>query len=70
MNMTYQLMYFGWILNILMGKGKGHFVSSIAVSGVGSSPALATCETRQVLLVRWFSWGTTVSHHLSIGSSL
>ena len=29
MNMTYQLMYFGWILNILMGKGKGHFVSSL-----------------------------------------
>ena len=44
-----------------------------AVSGVGSSPALATCETRQVLLagcVRWFSRGIPVSPHLSIGSSL
>ena len=35
-----------------------------AVSGVGSSPALATCETRQVLLAG-VSRGTPVSPHLS-----
>ena len=27
-----------------------YFLFSTAVSGVGSSPALATCETRQILL--------------------
>ena len=27
-----------------------YFLLSAAVSGVGSSPALATCETRQILL--------------------
>ena len=34
-----------------------------AVSGVGSSPALATCETSQVLLAGvpgGFSWGSPV----------
>ena len=34
-----------------------------AVSGVGSSPALATCETSQVLLAGApgdFSWGSSV----------
>ena len=41
-----------------------------AVPGVGSSPALSTCETSQLLLVgvRWFSRGTPVSPHLPIGS--
>ena len=44
-----------------------------AVSGVGSSPALATCETSQVLLAGvsgGFARGTPVSPNLSIGSSL
>ena len=46
------------------------------VSGVGSSPALATCETSQNLLAgvsgegEGGSRGTPVSPHLSIGSSL
>ena len=44
----------------------------IAVSGVGSSPALATCETSQVLLAgvsSGFSRGSPVFTHLLIGLS-
>ena len=43
-----------------------------AVSGVGSSPALATCETRKVLLagVSGGFPGYSRFAHLSIGSSL
>ena len=44
----------------------------IAVSGVGSSPALATCETSQVLLAGvpgGFSRGSPVFAHLLIGPS-
>ena len=40
-----------------------------AVSGVGSSPALATCETSQVLVAGvsgGFSRGTPVSPHLPV----
>ena len=43
-----------------------------AVSGVGSSPALATCETSQVLLAGvpgGFSRGPPVFAHLQIGPS-
>ena len=43
-----------------------------AVSGVGSSPAVATCETSQVLLVGvpgGFSRGSPVFAHLLIGPS-
>ena len=43
-----------------------------AVSGVGSSPALATCATSQVLLagvLGGFPGGTPVSPHPPIGSS-
>ena len=43
-----------------------------AVSGVGSSPALATCETSQVLLAGvpgGFSRGSPVFVHLLIGPS-
>ena len=43
-----------------------------AVSGVGSSPALATCETSQVLLAGvpgGFSRGSPVFAHLLIGPS-
>ena len=43
-----------------------------AVSGVGSSPALATCEASQVLLAGVtgsFSRGSLVFAHLLIGSS-
>ena len=42
------------------------------MTGVSSSPALATCETSHVLLAGvsgGFSWGTPVSPHLPIGSS-
>ena len=38
-----------------------HSIILTAVSGVGSSPALATCETSQVLLAGvpgGFSWGS------------
>ena len=42
----------------------------MAVSGVGTSPALATCETSSTCGgVRWFSRGTPLSPHLPIGSS-
>ena len=43
-----------------------------AVSGAGSSPALATCETSQVLLAGvpgGFSRGSPVFAHLLIGPS-
>ena len=43
-----------------------------AVSSVGSSPALATCETSQVLLAGLsggFSRGSSVFAHLLIGPS-
>ena len=43
-----------------------------AVTGVGSSPALATCETSQVLLAGvpgGFSRGSPVFAHLLIGPS-
>ena len=42
-----------------------------AVSGVGSSPALATCEkpSSACVCVRWSYRGTPVSPHLPIGSS-
>ena len=43
-----------------------------AVSGVGSSPALVTCETSQILLEGvpvGFSRGSSVLTHLLIGSS-
>ena len=46
--------------------------SLTAVSGVGSSPALATCETSQVLLAGMpggFSGGPPVFAHLLIGPS-
>ena len=49
-----------------------HSYHLTAVSGVGSSPALATCETSQVLLVGvqgGFSWGSPVFAHLLIGPS-
>ena len=42
------------------------------MSGVGSSPALATCKTRDVLLAGvpgGFSWGSPVFAHLLIGLS-
>ena len=42
------------------------------MSGVGSSPALATCETSQVLLAGMpgvFSRGSPVFFHLLIGPS-
>ena len=49
-------LYFGWHLGchpvyyttIIGSKSSDHLT---AVSGVGSSPTLATCETSQVLLV-------------------
>ena len=44
----------------------------IAVSGVGSSPALATCETRQVLIAGvpgGFSRGSPVFAYILIGPS-
>ena len=48
------------------------YLSLTAVSGVGSSPALATCETSQVLLAGvsgGFSRGSPVFAHLLIGPS-
>ena len=42
------------------------------MSGAGSSPALATCETSQILLAGVpdvFSWGSPVFAHLLIGPS-
>ena len=45
---------------------------SIAVSGVGSNPALATSETSQVLLIDvpgGFPRGSRVFPHLQIGPS-
>ena len=50
----------------------GNKVWSHHVSGVGSSPALATCETRQVLLAGVpgvFSCVSPVFAHLLIGPS-
>ena len=50
----------------------GFYLSFPAVSGVGSSPALATCETSQVLLAGMsggFSRGTPVFAHLLSGPS-
>ena len=50
-------------------KSLDHFT---AVSGVGSCPALATCETSQVLLrvcQVFFSQGSPVFAHLLIGPS-
>ena len=38
-------------------------ISSLCLSGMGSSPALATCETSQVLLAGvsgGFSWGSPI----------
>ena len=40
----------GWFNYIGNQRKSSKNESLIAVSGVGSSPALATCETRQVLL--------------------
>ena len=46
-----------WVQEMTSGQAFGflsdpgyHFLFSTAVSGVGSSPALATCETGQILL--------------------
>ena len=48
-----------------------YFDHLTAVSGVGLSPALATCETSSACgCIRWFSRGTPILPHLSIGSSL
>ena len=47
-----------------------HSIRLTAVSSVGSSPALATCETSQVLLAGvpgGFSRGSPVFAHLLIG---
>ena len=56
-----------------VSKSLNHFT---AVSGVGSSPALATCETSQVLLAGvsgvfffFFFRGSPVFAHLLIGPS-
>ena len=70
-----------WVQEMASGQAFGFlsdpeydvFLFSTAVSGVGSSPALATCETRQNLLAGvpgGFPGDTPVSPHLSIGSSL
>ena len=51
---------------------KALFLHLTAVSGVGSIPALATCETSQVLLAGvsgGFSRGSPVSLHLLTGPS-
>ena len=47
-------------------RALNHFT---AVSGLGSSPALATCETSQVLLAAvpgGFSWGSVFAHLLVV----
>ena len=47
-------------------------ISPLMVTGVGSSPSLATCETRHVLLAGGpgvFSRGSPVFAHLLIGPS-
>ena len=66
------------ILHSLLAAPVAEWVRSLNFSalyhltGVGSSPALATCETSQVLLTGVsgeFSRGTHVSTHIPIGSS-
>ena len=59
----------GRAVKIAVSKSLDHLT---AVSGVGSSPALATCETSQVLLAGVpgvFSWGSPVFAHLLMSPS-
>ena len=56
----------------LVPRGRAVKRALTAVSGVGWSPALATCETSQVLLAGvpdGFSWGSSVFAHQLIGPS-
>ena len=39
-----------WVRSLYFSALNHSIISPLYVSGVGSSPALATCETRQVLL--------------------
>ena len=70
-----QYSWFKFMKKILLIKNKvknNHSDHLTAVSGVGLSPALATCETSQVLLAGvagGFSWGSPVFAHLLIGPS-